>query len=417
MAILRLTVLALMAVMSEARTNKGTVQQNIKKEWGYVIWGDHIDHDDYLRGMVAVASDFVCTGSCGFTYRYFEDLVEKQIESFTSGESWKKVGMSFVMQLARDPGTIRDIVAGNAFIKGTVGVASCNHWTDECRFCKPCTFCSPRFNCNDCGTYRVPRANTHQPYFAFTVRAQSKEYKFSLTNACNKEVSVALRYLPTGASWTTLCWYAIPPGQSITPSDHSGNTLRTTNSVWYYYAETRDRSFFWRGSDNTRTCLGRSLGMRKMSSVSGSRLKLRLTCNNRRMSEIDHMENQTQMEAETPDQQLCLLAEDGLEGAEDREVNKDVLAFPNHDEEEGVGAALCADTKDVADVAFSLEGLSQMNLPANETGVVGAVGTEDEVVLAPSCDETCAAIEESYQELQKKLEKIHGSHGRRLHLV
>jgi len=410
MAFLRLAVLLSCSWHVLARTNRPSVMQNVKKNWGYVIWGDHLDHQDYLEGIVAVASDFVCTGACGFTYAYFDQLVDKQIRALTSPAQWRQVGVNFIKQLASNPGTIRDIVAGNALIKGTVGIASYNHWTDECRCCVPCTFCIPRCNCNDCGTYRVPRPNTHQPYFAFTVRSQTKEYKFSLTNDCHREVSLALRYLPTGGSWRSVCWYNIRSGETITPSDADGNTLRTTNGVWYFYAETS--SLTWRGTDNTRTCRGRSLGMRKMTEVWGSKLTLRLTCNSRRRLS----ENETSMSNdEMPDQQLCLLADDGLEGTVENDADAmDVLAFPNHDEDEGVGVPVCTEIedKDSLGVPFSKEnglafqGFGSKALPRNPRNQTHVTNDEGEVIQEPSCDETCVAIEESSQELQKKLEKI-----------
>lgn len=227
---------------------------------------------------------------------------------------------------------------------------------------------------------------------------------------------MALRYLPTGGSWTTLCWYSIRPGDSITPAT-GGKTLRTTNSVWYFYAEASDRSVWWKGTDNTRTCRGRSLGMQKMTQVSGSQLTLRLTCNNRRMLGET---GETEMESLSviPEQELCQLGEDRLEGAIDDKDVLDVLAFPNLDEEEGVGAPLCAETnstKDILGVAFSqdgitLEGLSKRTIPPGKTA------NQSGEVTAPSCDETCVAIEEAFESLKEKLEKIHG---RRLgeHLV
>ncbi|CAE7818924.1 unnamed protein product, partial [Symbiodinium necroappetens] len=274
----------------------------------------------------------------------------------------------------------------NALIKGTVGIASYNHWTDECR------------------------PNTHQPYFAFTVRSQTKEYKFSLTNDCHREVSLALRYLPTGGSWRSVCWYNIRSGETITPSDADGNTLRTTNGVWYFYAETS--SLTWRGTDNTRTCRGRSLGMRKMTEVWGSKLTLRLTCNSRRRLS----ENETSMSNdEMPDQQLCLLADDGLEGTVENDADAmDVLAFPNHDEDEGVGVPVCTEIedKDSLGVPFSKEnglafqGFGSKALPRNPRNQTHVTNDEGEVIQEPSCDETCVAIEESSQELQKKLAKI-----------
>eukprot|EP00438_Fugacium_kawagutii_P011903 Skav219184 [mRNA] locus=scaffold648:590067:591410:- [translate_table: standard] len=419
MACLRLATLLLCSWHVLARTNKPSVQQNIKNQWGYVIWGDHIDHQDYLDGIIAVVSDFVCTGACGFTYAYFDQLVQNQIAAFTSDAQWRQVGEDFIKQLARNPDTIRSIVAGNAFIKGTIGVASYNHWTDECRFCCPCPLCTCRFNCNDCGTYRISRPNTHQPYFAFTVRAKTKEYKFSLTNNCHKEVQLALRYLPTGGSWTSKCWYIIRPGATITPTS-GGQALRSTNTVWYFYAETVGHPYTWQGTDNTRACRGRSLGMRKMTSVSGSRLTLGLTCSNlRRLSE-----NETKMDEmdEMPDQQLCLMAEDGLEGVELDNDTMEVLRFPTHFEDEGVGVPPCTEIHDSLGVGFSHSPAFAFNSKAvppvpswtngtndqaNETNGHGEV---DEVTQDPSCDKTCVAIEESYQELQRKLSEM----GRRL---
>ena len=133
---------------------------------------------------------------------------------------------------------------------------------------------------------------------------------------------------------------------------------------------------------------------------------LRLTCNHRRLLN----ENQTEIvpEAEIPDQQLCLLAEDGLEGTLENDTDvKNVLAFPSHDEEEGVGGPLCTETHGLAfsEDGIAFEGLSKSrSLPGNYTEEL-----DGEVKFSsPSCDETCAAIEESYQELKKKLEKIHG---------
>lgn len=52
-------VAALLLVNVAAKTNKDKVRAQIHREWGHVIWGDHIGHDDYLRGIAAVVGDFI----------------------------------------------------------------------------------------------------------------------------------------------------------------------------------------------------------------------------------------------------------------------------------------------------------------------------------------------------------------------
>jgi len=396
-------VAALLLVNVAAKTNKDKVRAQIHREWGHVIWGDHIGHDDYLRGIAAVVGDFICEGACGFTTRYLEDLVDRQVEAFTSAATWKQVGQNFIRQLARNPGVVRDILAGNAMVKATVGIASYNHWTDECRFCKPCTWCTPRFNCNDCGTYRVSRPNTHQPYFGFTVRSQTKEYQFSITNGCHKDVSVAIRYLPTGGSWESKCWYQIRPGKTITPA--SGPKLRTTNALWYYYAEANGGSYTWQGTDTTRTCAGRSLRMRKATSYSGNKLTLRLTCGNFRTRKAPSNMTDIDVKAEVSDQHFCELA--NHDASDGQPPDAGALMNFSHDWEEAQDQGCEAP----AELAISEKGITvgpadflDPMLPVEKEGDNQST---DELV-DPVCGEACQAIEEAYNELAKKLQAIHG---------
>ena len=234
-------VAALLLVNVAAKTNKDKVRAQIQKKWGHVIWGDHIGHDDYLKGITAVVGDFICEGACGFTTQYLKDLVDKQVQAFTSGAAWKQVGQNFIRKLAKNPGVVRNVLAGNAMVKATVGIASYNHWVENCKFCLP-----HGFSCNKCGTFSIPKPNTHQPYFGFTIWSKKKEYQFSITNGCHKDVQVAIRYLPTGGSWESKCWYQIKAGKTITP--YSGPKLRTTNPLWYYYAEANSGSHTWSGT-------------------------------------------------------------------------------------------------------------------------------------------------------------------------
>lgn len=118
-----------------------------------------------------------------------------------------------------------------------------------------------------------------QAYVQFKVKL--KGHFFKVKNSCHKKVQVAIRYKQPNGQWTTKCWWSVSPQESIYLAS-GGDRLITENSIWYYYAEAVDGSTSWWGNDNTRTCRGRSLKMKKKDYVdSKSDLYVGLSCNNR----------------------------------------------------------------------------------------------------------------------------------------
>ena len=222
-------VAALLLVNVAAKTNKDKVRAQIQKKWGHVIWGDHIGHDDYLKGITAVVGDFICEGACGFTTQYLKDLVDKQVQAFTSGAAWKQVGQNFIRKLAKNPGVVRNVLAGNAMVKATVGIASYNHWVENCKFCLP-----HGFSCNKCGTFSIPKPNTHQPYFGFTIwskkRSTSSLSPMVATRMCRLLSATCLLVVPGSRSVGTRSRPEKPSlliqARNLEPQTHFGTTMQ-----------------------------------------------------------------------------------------------------------------------------------------------------------------------------------------------
>lgn len=93
-------------------------------------------------------------------------------------------------------------------------------------------------------------------------------YGYHFTNNCKHPLRLAIRYNVQGDRWVTTGWWNFKPGQSsYLASDQQ--RLRATNSIWYYYAETTDRSN-WEWSGGVPTYLdGTKLMMKKVEDHEG----------------------------------------------------------------------------------------------------------------------------------------------------
>ena len=118
------------------------------------------------------------------------------------------------------------------------------------------------------------------------VSVHLKGHFFKVKNSCHKKVQVAIRYKRTNGQWASECWWQLNPNQSFYLANN-GDRLITENKIWYYYAEEIGGSRVWSGTDNTKTCGGRTLRMKEKNYVNSDQdLYLGLTCSNAKSSEV-----------------------------------------------------------------------------------------------------------------------------------
>ena len=113
---------------------------------------------------------------------------------------------------------------------------------------------------------------------------ERETFNFWVANNCQwTSIYLAIRYRDMSDNWVSECWWNLDPGDSFYLRD-DGNTLTTTNKVWYYYAESTDGEKFWIGTDSDDVmsgCGGQNLEMRKKNYVDrDGDLSLTLTCSN-----------------------------------------------------------------------------------------------------------------------------------------
>ena len=103
--------------------------------------------------------------------------------------------------------------------------------------------------------------------------------KIVFENECEStSVRLAIRYKDLSDNWVTKCWWTFDPGRRG-PLATSGTTIETKNTLWYSYYEKIDGGIIWSGSDNTKTCKGRVLNMRKHNELDNNgNLNLKLRC-------------------------------------------------------------------------------------------------------------------------------------------
>jgi hypothetical protein len=98
-------------------------------------------------------------------------------------------------------------------------------------------------------------------------------YYFVFQNNCHHPIRLALRYLDsTSDEWVTGGWWNFDPNESASLM-HGDQYVRSTNSIFYYYAEitTNGYNVSWHGT-HERVLGGRTLPMRRreMSARDGS---------------------------------------------------------------------------------------------------------------------------------------------------
>ncbi len=101
-------------------------------------------------------------------------------------------------------------------------------------------------------------------------------FPFYVKNNCRHPVRIAIHYRQVNGQWHSEYWWTFDPGQSsYLASD--GTRLLTNNSIFYYYAEAQDGSFYWNGGQQEFSVGGRNLAMVKAQDSEGD-LEFTLSC-------------------------------------------------------------------------------------------------------------------------------------------
>lgn len=98
-------------------------------------------------------------------------------------------------------------------------------------------------------------------------------------NECGKDINLALSYLRLNKQWDEVGWWKYGANSNSYPS-YDGKRIRSSNRVFYFFAESLDGVTTWAG-DQKETVAGRMVGMRKieLEKDSDGDFVLRLTCN------------------------------------------------------------------------------------------------------------------------------------------
>lgn len=95
-------------------------------------------------------------------------------------------------------------------------------------------------------------------------------------NNCYEDVKVAVHYLDTEDKWRTRGWFELEAGESK-DLYYVNETLRTKNSIVYFYAQSLDGSDVW-GGDTLIEFGDEDLSMRQYQTSTGN-INIRLSCN------------------------------------------------------------------------------------------------------------------------------------------
>jgi hypothetical protein len=93
-------------------------------------------------------------------------------------------------------------------------------------------------------------------------------FGYFFTNQCNKPVSLAILYKDLSGQWQTAGWWQFAPGASDYLKYSNGSRVTSTSAAWYFYAESGDGSFQWKGTQKT-SLEGRTLYMKEMNDKEG----------------------------------------------------------------------------------------------------------------------------------------------------
>lgn len=108
-------------------------------------------------------------------------------------------------------------------------------------------------------------------------------YPIVVRNGCEHEVRVAVTYFDKEGSWVSTGWWTFDPEEEARLSMR-GDTLRSSNRIFYAYAETLDRRLTWAGDlQREIDSSGRTVGFLKIDRSRGEidNLKFNPVCRNR----------------------------------------------------------------------------------------------------------------------------------------
>ncbi len=90
-------------------------------------------------------------------------------------------------------------------------------------------------------------------------------FGFKFTNECRYSVKLAIQYQDLTGEWRKAGWWHFSPGETAFLA--TGSRLMSTNSIWYYYAETIEGPSLHWGADHGVNFGGRFLEMKQMKDV------------------------------------------------------------------------------------------------------------------------------------------------------
>eukprot|EP00929_Paragymnodinium_shiwhaense_P057629 TRINITY_DN28853_c0_g1_i1.p1 TRINITY_DN28853_c0_g1~~TRINITY_DN28853_c0_g1_i1.p1 ORF type:complete len:255 (+),score=18.58 TRINITY_DN28853_c0_g1_i1:66-830(+) len=140
-----------------AITNRDKVRRDKEKDCSAVIYGDEIEHVDYIKLNLSGTIDIFGGGGGAATSAFLQEKLKDQARA---------VGLDVVRKLIVDGDSMP---LGNGELTG--GVLSYNHkgWSYKCCTwgCKwlVCSCC-----CKRCGKHTWPLPNTHQPHLCWKLR-------------------------------------------------------------------------------------------------------------------------------------------------------------------------------------------------------------------------------------------------------
>ena len=101
--------------------------------------------------------------------------------------------------------------------------------------------------------------------------------RIHFANNCRHPVRLAICYRKLDGSWQTVGWWKRNAWEANYLAFSDGSTLRTDNSVAYYYAETQDGYYYWSGKGYEATLDGRTLPMLSVEDGLGD-INLKIDC-------------------------------------------------------------------------------------------------------------------------------------------
>ncbi len=106
-------------------------------------------------------------------------------------------------------------------------------------------------------------------------QSTADHFKIKLKNSCSKTIRAFIRYKTVEGEWETKGWWTIEPGKTAYVED-------SRNSIFYFYAEAKDKSLFWKGEDNFKEFQGTEYGLRqiKKSNLEYGEWVTNISCSN-----------------------------------------------------------------------------------------------------------------------------------------